>query len=485
MLQAVFYARFHPERGPSVIHQYPRESIRSSSTTTPPLLTWSEISSYIIPPYDLCNQSHSICVNGYRVLAFPISLEDDGYDRNRFTFNVCFVLDEDEDVSGWEQIVRKTGRFFRVLEEEDGLLQQEEKLGGLKWAGDHGYPVRDVGVVHPLLEGIVEDLNAYGESCVRVDDAHVLSLRLGREDRIEIAVQKIRAWDVPLLVRDLPAAAEWTWDLTLQRIWPHVDGIRHVQRIAEMADVELKLVKRAVWELVYHGRAILLDVFHFQAIYACTEDIATFVADEELQDECRRYVAVNQPKPDANEKQAINDEADSVPSRQAVVDLFCLLQPGLQLAEFCMTHKARLNNVDIRRFITFGVIKGFVRRLHKYALAMESQFSAPILEKKRSGGSSLKPRSGDDAAREFDRAWRKAALSSGWATPPSGPHPSSFGKSHKSADRVRTEEDERLRDYLDGTHCMDRICVEMHLSEKKIMERLRSGRFGEVILFNK
>lgn len=478
MLKAIFYARFHPERGPSVIHQYPQNSIRSTATETEPLLSWSEISSYIIPPYDLCNQSLSICANGYRVLTYPISLEDDGYDRNRFTFNVCFVLRDDREVGSWEQIVRKTGRFFRDLEEEDGLLQKEEQLEGLRWAGEEGYPVKEVGVVYGLLEGIMEDLNKFGECCFGVDEAHTLNLRLEREEKEE---QKIRAWDVPLLIRDLPVPVEWTWDLTLQRIWKHVDGIRHVQKIAELADVELKLVKRAVKELVYHGRAMLLDVFHFQAIYACTEDIAVFVQDEELQAEGRRYMAVNQPKEDA----VLKDTSSSLPTREEVVELFCLLQPGLQLAEFCTTHKARLTNIDIRRFITFGIIKGIVRRLQKYALAMESQFSGPILEKKRSGGSSLKARSGEDAAREFDRAWRKAALSSGWATPPSGPHPSSFGKSHKSADRVRTEEDEKLRDYLDGNHCMDQICVEMHLSEKKIIERLRSGRFGEVILFNK
>ena len=45
--------------------------------------------------------------------------------------------------------------------------------------------------------------------------------------------------------------------------------------------------------------------------------------------------------------------------------------------------------------------------------------------------------------------------------------------------------EDKLRRYLNGNHCMDEMCVAMHLSEKKIVERLRSGRFGEVVLFNK
>lgn len=39
--------------------------------------------------------------------------------------------------------------------------------------------------------------------------------------------------------------------------------------------------------------------------------------------------------------------------------------------------------------------------------------------------------------------------------------------------------------YLDGPHCMDEICVAMHMSEKKVVDKLRTARFGEVIFFCK
>lgn len=480
MLKAIFYARFHVERGFSVVHQYPVDSILSTSPDNKPLINWSDISSYIIPPYDLCNEPLSISSNGYRVLAFPISLEDAKYDRNRFTFNICFVLAEYEDAQPWEKIVRKTAKFLTYLEEEEGLLQAEEDLPGLKWAGEERYPA-DAGIVYNFLQRIFEDLNEYGEACVWVDDVNVLNLRLEFD---QPAMSKIHAWDVPLMIRSLPPPAEWTWDLTVQRIHSCIDGIKHVQRIAELADVELKLVKRAVKELVYYGRAMLLDIFHFQAIYTCNDEAAPFIQDPELQEECIRYVAIPPPK-DATPKES------SLPSKETLIDLYTSLHPGLQLYEFCLTHKTHLANIDIRRFITFGIIKGFLRRIHKFALAIETQTLSPLATSKKPSSSGhrsslSKPRSNEDAAREFDRAWRKAALSSGWATPPSAPPHPSLSKSFKSADRVRSEEDERLRWFLDGTHCMDEICVEMHLSEKKVVERLRSKAvFGEVVLFNK
>ena len=122
-LKAIFYARFHPERGPSIIHQYPvRSIIVPKSSAGEALLNFSNISPYVIPPYELCNRFMSITSDDHQILGFPVSLEDAKYARNRFTFNVCFVLSEQIDPRPFEQIVRKTAYFFKALEGEDGLL---------------------------------------------------------------------------------------------------------------------------------------------------------------------------------------------------------------------------------------------------------------------------------------------------------------------------------------------------------------------------
>ena len=73
--------------------------------------------------------------------------------------------------------------------------------------------------------------------------------------------RKVRAWNVPLLVRELPDQRGWTWDLVLERVHPFVDGVNHIKRIARLADVDMKLVKKAIWELVLHERVMLLDIY--------------------------------------------------------------------------------------------------------------------------------------------------------------------------------------------------------------------------------
>jgi nitrogen permease regulator 2-like protein len=484
MLKSIFYSRFHPERGRSVIHQVPSGSIiPTPGSDNQPLVNISDISAYIIPPYELCDRQLSITSNGYRVLGFPVSLEDPQYERNRFTFNVCFVLDTDEDYRPWTTLVKKIAAFFAELETEDGILQAEENLAGLKWAGEEGYPVQNTGVIYRLLDAIFRDMNAYGETCVRADDFHVLNLRLTTHRQ---SPPKIKAWDVPLLVRPLPNREQWTWDLALKQIQPYIDGVTHVQRIAQLADVELKLAKRAIRELLYHGRIILMDLFHFQAIYAPTSDMAWFVKDDSMLDECRDYVSIPPKSDQAEPGQSLPAHATITPSKSTIVGLYTSLSPGAAMHDFALSHEAQLSNIDLRRFITFGVIKGFLRRIHKYALAIDSP-SSNHLGTTDSSPSKSKPKSNEDAVREFDRAWKKAALTSGWATPPTEPPPiaTELSKSSRSHEELRTVEDEMLRSYLDGKHCMDEICVEMRMSEKKVVERIRSGRFGEVVLFNK
>ena len=432
-----------------------------------------------------------ICAQGYRVLGFPLSIEDEDYDRNRFTYNVCFILDETVDARPWEQVVRKTAAFFQALEVEDALLQSEENLAGLKLAGEDGYPAEGVGVLYALLQSIFEDITTYGETCIRVSDFHVLNLRLTLP---RFAPPKVHSWDVPLLIRSLPSSDDCTWDLTLQRIHPHIDGVKHLQRIAELADVELKLAKRAVRELLYHDRIMLLDIFHFQAIYAPTDDFAYFAKDTAMLAECCQYVATEPVQSVANQDKAGSDLATSKPSATAIITLYSALGPGILLHDYVSVHAARLIYIDIRRFITFGVIKGFLRRIHKYALAISPSSSLQPQQPNSNSSTSpniakSKPKSSEAAAREIDRAWKQAALSSGWATPPSAvdaPIAAIAGNTGQDEnEEARDEEREKLMGFLDGTHCMDEICVAMRLSERKVVEKIRAKGFGEVVLFNK
>lgn len=50
-----------------------------------------------------------------------------------------------------------------------------------------------------------------------------------------------------------------------------------------------------------------------------------------------------------------------------IVQLYASLRQGQSVKQWYNLHNRELANVDIRRFITFGIIKGFLYRVHKYA----------------------------------------------------------------------------------------------------------------------
>lgn len=80
--------------------------------------------------------------------------------------------------------------------------------------------------------------------------------------------------------------------------------------------------------------------------------------------------------------------------------------------------------------VTFGVIKGFLYRVHKYAIATPLPVPDADLT---------------DVSRE----------SQGEETP------------------EKDEVSKRLARYLDGQHCFDQICTEMQMSDKDIMAALK------------
>jgi hypothetical protein len=341
--------------------------------------------------------------------------------------------------------------------------------GGLAQEQEHG------GLVGWILREVYEQLNSYAECCVRVSKTQVLNLRLERslsERSRQRRQKKIRAWDVPLLIRELPDPERWTWDLVLEKVRPHIDGVNHVKRIARLADVDIKLVKKAVWELVVHERVMVLDIFHFQAVYALTQDFALFVKNVEVVEECSQYVAID-PKDgmfaSVLSKDILEEASASPPDKTTIVELYTILKPGLSIADFCLAHQDLLANIDIRRFITFGVIKGFLKRLHKYALALDPPDFPPV--------------PAAPTGTDLDEPWRKAALSSGWATPPTDGAGILQEKLDEEA-RARREE-VKLVGYLDGKHCLDEVCVEMGMQERRLLERIKTGRFGEVVVFGR
>lgn len=314
--------------------------------------------------------------------------------------------------------MRKLNTLFRTLEEQSQFLSQD------------GSPP-DTGKIYALCEILLEDLNNYSETMIPIDAANTLNIKLFPNYP---PPPPLYAHHVPLSTVRLENLVDENWDLTMLRILPWIDGVNSVKQISLQADADFKLVKKAIRHLLYYGCVLLLDIFSFSAIYASTESMSDFVESEAMQEECAKYV----PLPDT----IVSGDEGSMLCGTQLVELYLSLRQGQSIKAWCIEHAEMASKMDVRRFITFGVIKGFLYRVHKYAFATS---------KRRAKGLNRE---------NFKHAKRKEA----------------DGKGQRIEEHET--EDMKLEKYLDGTHCFDEICTDLMISEKELLGRLKA--WGDV-----
>ncbi|OJJ47781.1 hypothetical protein ASPZODRAFT_1776819 [Penicilliopsis zonata CBS 506.65] len=542
MIKAIFYSKFDTLEGPKVVHQVPDGAIVPSATapSQPLFLTFSDISFFVIPRQELCGNLIQVCSNGYRILGYPICMSSPRYDRNEFIFNFCIVLAEEEDFSTYRSVVQKLADLMHGLEEQNGFLSRDFSKSG-------------EGKVYSLCEMMMEDLNNYCECMIPIDELNTLNIKLFPSYH---PPPPVKAWHVPLFTVRYHAFMDDNWDLTMQRIVPYINGVNSVRIISILANADFSLTCRAIRHLLYYGCLFILDIFSFSAIYAVTAQFnSTIASDEEMQQECARYVNTrfsphhglniapptgpgsvggpmsssrnemipvisNGHHPDLDDvwpaigdavgetstssKGSINigPESRDIVDGVGIVELYASLRQGQNVKQWYLQHSRQLANIDIRRFITFGIIKGFLYRVHKYAIATGNP--APPLKSEASTANNSQPVSSASTVRDGGAVSPYA----GSVIDESGPIPGGMVTSRPVSDRgdghsrepsaslrsgsrngAPDEDEESIDDralskYLDGKHSFDQICTELQISEKELTGRLKRYH-GEILIIHR
>ncbi|KAK8850817.1 nitrogen permease regulator 2 [Apiospora arundinis] len=420
MIQGIFYARFLPQEGTKIVAQSPPGCIVATSFgphLKPPLVDFDIIQEYIIPRKAFFNRFLTVNTpdNKYSILGFPISIPHERYHRNEFIFNFGLVVESDCDFLPYEKLVRRLAVTFAEMERQNGYLRTEGKVD------DGRRPIES------LLEIVKEDLNNYGECMIPVDEANTLNMKLFP---YHPPPAPVRGWHVPVPKMKLVDIVDPTWDLTLQKIIPHVDGVNDVRRIAWLADVSLPLTQTALQHLLYYDTILLLDMFFFASCYAPRPGIHDFITNRDgLVDECAGYVCIGGSLPDgagataassssANTKtnnptsdgpatpqqrtiseshQFSSASISTLPSTTGtastskpdtaaattngrvsnyqLVKLMTTFCVGRSVMEWIKLHQDAglpvLSLVDVRRLVQFGVIKGLLYRVHKYVVSKQ------------------------------------------------------------------------------------------------------------------
>ncbi|ODQ66142.1 nitrogen permease regulator 2 [Nadsonia fulvescens var. elongata DSM 6958] len=401
-IEAIFYSSFHITEGSKVVHQVPSGSIvpeeGNLAALSHQLFDFNVIKNYIIPKPALCDRLVTLRVGNYRLIGHPVAVRGTKYARNFFTFNFVFVFASEADSFPFEPVARRMSKMFEVLEEQSQFLSNkatEDSVGN-------------------IIEQLYQDINNYSECFIPIEDGNNVDIKLFP---MFPPPPDIKSFHVPLCTVRLELLIDVNWDPTMERILPFIDGINSVRQIAELAEANYSLTKRCIQHLMYYQCIIIGDIFQFDNIYAPTSDIGLFVQDSEMSRECQLYVYVP-PQPTASRNKmssasvatggfnsGVFDEGDgstpesilstssSSPSSMtlkrsslnnqhnhwyhyqqqhllpAVVDLFALyrsLHQGQTVRDWYIEHKEQLKNIDIRRFLSFGVINNLIYRIYSY-----------------------------------------------------------------------------------------------------------------------
>lgn len=212
---------------------------------------------YLLTRAGLSDRLITIAFKDFKILGFPVSIvNEEKYERRVFNFNICFLFDRNADLAAYEPIARKVGRTFRDLEMSESFLsihQTRERM-------------------HSILEQVYEDLSSYSETSICLHGATMLNLRLFPSFSNP---PQVRDWDVPVCLVELDSIKDRSWDLTLYRLLPIIDGVKSVKQIAALADVDIALAREAFQHLVYYNCIILIDLFQVRPLsrVAYTSDL--------------------------------------------------------------------------------------------------------------------------------------------------------------------------------------------------------------------
>ncbi|KAH7099799.1 NPR2-domain-containing protein [Auriculariales sp. MPI-PUGE-AT-0066] len=326
-----------PERSGSA-RGSPRKP-HSTATTVATLFDFPGISNYVLPPREVCGRLLTINVKNCAVMGFPLRVEGPGvYKRGYFQYSVCLVFDgaQSAELAPYEPVVRKIGRVLANCEQETGFLSS---VGTSKH-------------MRSILEQLYEDLNNYSEASVHIDAFNTLELKVFP---FFPNPKPVYDWSVPVALVDFSKRNTEDWDLTVQRVYGFIDGVNHCAKIARLAQCDPALVRDAVSHLLYYQTVLLIDIFQYSNIYALRRPLSWLANSKWVMNECGPYVARSGCKP---------------LDWPMLLELYSKFAGGMSVSGWLDRAGAQVldlpDKVDIRRFVTFGVIKGFLRRLHRY-----------------------------------------------------------------------------------------------------------------------
>lgn len=333
-LYAIQYSEFDINKGSYIYYQTHETNFSESQC-------FQYIRNFVCPEQTLKDKLIVLIVRDQKLIGCPVIIADEEKyknNRNEFRFNACFIVPKHANALKYEVAVRKLAKYLRTLEMDSCFLTRED----LK---------RDY--LKPALDGIVREINKTGQQCsVRMYSSVFANLKL-LEQRPDPPV--VESSDVPMFCSNIDLTNLEQMDPMTQRVIVSIDGLRHVNKIAQDTDTELDLVKAAMQNLIYHNVIRLVPIFSYKNRYIVTSKVQDLYKDTNLQKELVFFVVRNNAK-------------DCV-SFYDCFRMICAFDHGSLVKD--VVNRIKAYNIDEKKLVQYCVLKGYLRRVREYRIAFD------------------------------------------------------------------------------------------------------------------
>ena len=341
-----FFAEFDDQKGPVIVFDEPVGSLSEGSEGR--YRVWETFSDYVMTGNPLLDgKVVQVRCGEDAVLCLPVVLKDDQkYSRNALLFSIGVAVPGDAleaCAAACGNALLRSARALRAMELETSALSQRRQhktlarilplaLRRLRAAAGTAaasasrrrrrrrHPEKEEDFLVAVSDDSHEDLDA---------DPNVFSLgrpwythhktfpkfffeEEKKKKKTTATSDEVQHWQVPVLLarpRDLLDLGRhekayvagrrrygaWyaggeTWDLAVQQVMPHVDGIRNVWQVARVSHVDVDIVARSLRVLRYFGCLAVIDTFQYSNVYRATLRTKELASTPEALDACVAFV---------------------------------------------------------------------------------------------------------------------------------------------------------------------------------------------------
>lgn len=419
---AVIYSEFNLEKGPELVYQEPENYIKATE--------FPKISEFIVPSYQFCNKEIALHLGNAYLLGYPIFLNNSNYERNRFKFNFCLMIDEEDYEYNnylYDCLIKKINITFENLEidydfnfikknmdmvikfikqlfldinkdQNQSIINihiDEENLNkDLPENENEILPLEKVSSEKLGLSRSNTDMPQISKQNLSLKYSHSSSKEMLKSEyfsnsfeipkkqkikkRINFSFRyidfnnikiKIENYFVPIWIKELDKEEIKKLDTINLKIINNINGINSVHKIAKNVSDELDLVKYALSSLYIIRGITFIDIFQDSNIYKPTIELKKLKI-EGLLEKFHKFCKMN--KDDyQNEKNYDNDSSTEYMDDNKLFSYYVLLANSKDVKSF----RDKLKNIEfnINLFVGFGVYLGIIRRIHLYFYCIENR----------------------------------------------------------------------------------------------------------------